>query len=95
MSRWLLYEVGKTHRLVGAAGIVRGGTDKLSGNAQYFKKCEDLRTRRGRARQLLRQACRDERKGNCTYSGSYKVGSSTHATFFLKLLQNQAQTTAF
>jgi len=29
------------------------------------------------------------------YSGSYKVGSSTHATFFLKLLQNQAQTTAF
>jgi len=30
-----------------------------------------------------------------TYSGSYKVGFSTHATFFLKLLQNQAQTTAF
>ncbi len=29
------------------------------------------------------------------YSGSYKVGFSTHATFFLKLLQNQAQTTAF
>ncbi len=29
------------------------------------------------------------------YSGSYKVGFSTHTTFFLKLLQNQAQTTAF
>ena len=29
------------------------------------------------------------------YSRSYKVNFSTHATFFLKLLQNQAQTTAF